>query len=49
MDWLITLAEFLVNEVLSQAAYLIGIITAVGLLALRKPADQVAGGAIDRL
>ncbi|MFD0056914.1 PTS ascorbate transporter subunit IIC [Streptomyces sp. NPDC127168] len=46
MDWLITLAKFLVNEVLSQPAYLIGIITAVGLLALRKPAGQVAGGAI---
>ncbi|MEV5433414.1 PTS ascorbate transporter subunit IIC [Streptomyces sp. NPDC052701] len=46
MDWLIALAEFLVDEVLSQPAYLIGIITAVGLLALKKTAGQIAGGAV---
>jgi PTS system ascorbate-specific IIC component len=46
MNWLVHLAKFLVNEVLSQPAYLIGIITAVGLAALRKPAGQTAGGAI---
>lgn len=46
MDWLISLAKFLVNEVLSQPAYLIGIITAVGLIALKKTAGQIAGGAI---
>ncbi|GAA2253675.1 PTS ascorbate transporter subunit IIC [Streptomyces ruber] len=46
MDWLVSLAKFLVNEVLSQPAYLIGIITAVGLVALKKTAGQIAGGAI---
>ncbi|KUL54135.1 PTS ascorbate transporter subunit IIC [Streptomyces sp. NRRL S-1521] len=46
MDWLVSAAEFLVNEILSQPAYLIGLITAAGLLALRKSAGQVVGGAI---
>ncbi|MGV9885017.1 PTS ascorbate transporter subunit IIC [Streptomyces sp. NPDC003006] len=46
MDWLVSIAEFLVNEILSQPAYLIGLITAAGLLALRKPAGQIVGGAI---
>ncbi|RCG23075.1 PTS ascorbate transporter subunit IIC [Streptomyces diacarni] len=46
MDWLVTIATFLVNEVLSVPAFLIGLITAAGLLALRKPAGQTAGGAI---
>ncbi|MFI5804677.1 PTS ascorbate transporter subunit IIC [Streptomyces sp. NPDC051561] len=46
MDWLVSFATFLVNEVLSQPAYLIGIITAVGLIALRKSAGQIVGGAI---
>ncbi|WP_433548901.1 PTS ascorbate transporter subunit IIC [Streptomyces sp. CA-294286] len=46
MEWLVSFAEFLVNEVLSQPAYLIGIITAVGLIALRKSAGQILGGAI---
>ncbi|MFI0980682.1 PTS ascorbate transporter subunit IIC [Streptomyces sp. NPDC021093] len=46
MDWLVSFAKFLVNEILSQPAYLIGIITAVGLIALRKSAGQVVGGAI---
>ncbi|QEV16344.1 PTS ascorbate transporter subunit IIC [Streptomyces alboniger] len=46
MDWLVSTAEFLVNEILSQPAYLIGLITAAGLIALKKPAGQVVGGAI---
>lgn len=46
MDWLVTIAEFIVNEILAVPAYLIGIITAVGLLALRKPVGQVIGGAL---
>lgn len=37
MDWLLTVAQFVVNEVLSVPAFLIGIITAVGLAALRRP------------
>ncbi|MCX5446906.1 PTS ascorbate transporter subunit IIC [Streptomyces nigrescens] len=46
MDWLISLATFLVNEILSQPAYLIGLITAAGLIALKKTAGQVVGGAL---
>lgn len=46
MNWLVDAAQFLVNEFLSVPAFLIGIITAVGLAALRKNAGQVAGGAI---
>lgn len=46
MGTLITIAEFLVNEILSQPAFLIGIMTAVGLAALKKPAGQITGGAI---
>ena len=38
MDWLAALGNFLVNEILSVPAFLIGIITAVGLVALRKSA-----------
>ncbi|NHU84817.1 PTS ascorbate transporter subunit IIC [Kocuria sp. JC486] len=46
MNWLVAAAQFLVNEILSVPAFLIGIITAVGLIALRKSAGQVIGGAI---
>lgn len=46
MDVLVGIAQFLVNEILSVPAFLIGIITAVGLLALRKNAGQVVGGAV---
>lgn len=46
MDWLVSTAEFLVNEILAVPAFLIGIITAVGLIALRKSSGQVVGGAI---
>lgn len=46
MDILVTIAEFVVNEILSVPAYLIGIITAVGLIALRKSVGQVIGGAL---
>ena len=46
MNWLVSIAEFVVNEILSVPAYLIGIITAVGLIALRKSTGQVIGGAL---
>lgn len=46
MNVLVAISQFLVNEILSVPAYLIGIITAIGLIALRKSAGQVAGGAI---
>jgi PTS system ascorbate-specific IIC component len=46
MNWLVSIAEFLVNEILAVPAFLIGIITAVGLIALRKSTGQVIGGAL---
>ena len=46
MNWLVGIAEFFVNEILSVPAYLIGIITAVGLIALRKSTGEVIGGAL---
>lgn len=46
MNPLVEIAQFIVNEILSVPAFLIGIITAVGLAALRKSAGQVIGGAI---
>ncbi|MDN5822465.1 MAG: PTS ascorbate transporter subunit IIC, partial [Brachybacterium sp.] len=46
MNVLVSIAEFLVNEILSVPAYLIGIITAIGLIALRKSFGQVTGGAL---
>ncbi|GAB3183747.1 PTS ascorbate transporter subunit IIC [Nesterenkonia halophila] len=46
MDWLVALAEFLVNEILSVPAFLIGLITAVGLIALRRSVGQVIGGGL---
>jgi len=46
MSWFAAAAQFLVHEILSQPAYLIGLITAAGLIALRRPAGQTVGGAL---
>lgn len=46
MDWLVAFPQFVVNEILSVPAFLIGIITAVGLVALRKSFGQIVGGAM---
>ena len=46
MNWLAAIANFVVNEILSNPAFLIGIITAVGLIALRKSTGQIVGGAM---
>lgn len=46
MNVLVSIAQFLVNEILSVPAFLIGIITAIGLIALRRSAGQVVGGAL---
>ncbi|MDU1524137.1 MAG: PTS transporter subunit IIC, partial [Cutibacterium granulosum] len=46
MSIVLAIVQFLVNEVLSVPAFLIGIITAIGLAAMRKGVGQVVGGAI---
>ncbi|MGM0386043.1 MAG: PTS ascorbate transporter subunit IIC [Actinomycetota bacterium] len=38
--------DFLVNQILSVPAYLVGIIVAIGLIAMRKSSGQVVGGAL---
>lgn len=38
--------DFLVNQILSVPAYLVGLITAAGLIAMRKSGGQVVGGAL---
>ncbi len=46
MDILVNIAQFVVNEVLAVPAFLIGLITAVGLAALGRSAGQVVGSAV---
>ncbi|MDA2807820.1 PTS ascorbate transporter subunit IIC [Nocardiopsis suaedae] len=46
MDAVLAIARFVVNEILSVPAYMVGLITAVGLIALRRSAGQVVGGGI---
>ncbi|WP_211881499.1 PTS ascorbate transporter subunit IIC [Pseudarthrobacter albicanus] len=46
MEWLIVVLNFIGHQILNVPAYLIGIITAVGLVALRRNAGQVIGGAL---
>ena len=46
MDFLLSIAICVVNEILSVPAFLIGLITAVGLAAMGRGVGQVLGGAI---
>ena len=46
MDWLVVILNFIGQQILNVPAYLIGIITAVGLIALRRNSGQVVGGAL---
>ena len=46
MDVVLSIAQFLVNEILAVPAFLIGIITAIGMAALGKGIGQVLGSAI---
>lgn len=46
MDWFVTILNFIGQQILNVPAYLIGIITAIGLIALRRNAGQVIGGAL---
>ena len=43
MEWLVVILNFIGQQVLNVPAYLIGIITALGLIALRRNAGQVIG------
>lgn len=46
MDFLFAIVKFLVDEIFSKPFYLVGLMTAVGLIALRRPTNQVIGGTI---
>ncbi len=46
MNWLLAIVKFLVDEIFSKPFYLVGLMTAVGLIALRRPTSQVLGGTI---
>jgi PTS system ascorbate-specific IIC component len=46
MEWLLVILDFLGKQILNVPAYLVGMITAVGLIALRRPAGTVIGGAL---
>jgi PTS system ascorbate-specific IIC component len=46
MEWLVVVLNFIGQQILNVPAYLIGIITAIGLIALRRSAGQVVGGGL---
>lgn len=46
MEWLVVILNFIGHQILNVPAYLVGIITAIGLIALRKPVGQVIGGGL---
>jgi len=46
MDGFVSVVQFIVNEILDVPAFLVGIITAVGLIALRRSSGKVIGGAL---
>lgn len=46
MDILLSIVKFLVDEIFSKPFYLVGLMAAVGLIALRKPWSEVIGGTL---
>jgi len=46
MEWFVVILNFIGQQILNVPAYLVGIITAVGLIALKRPAGSVVGGAL---
>jgi len=46
MNWFVDILDFVGQQVLNVPAYLIGIITAIGLIALGRNAGQVIGGGL---
>ena len=46
MEWFLVILDFLGKQILNVPAYLVGLITAIGLIALRRPAGAVIGGGL---
>lgn len=44
MNWLAAIVKFLVDEIFSKPFYLVGLMTAIGLIALKRPTSQIIGG-----
>lgn len=44
MNWLAAIVKFLVEEIFSKPFYLVGLMTAIGLIALKRPSSQIIGG-----
>lgn len=46
MEWFVVILDFIGQQILNVPAYLVGIITAIGLIALRRPVGAVIGGGL---
>ncbi|MCS6963220.1 MAG: PTS ascorbate transporter subunit IIC [Thermoflexus sp.] len=46
MEILVAIVRFLVDEIFSKPYYLVGLMTAIGLIALGRPISQILGGTI---
>ncbi|MGV8884890.1 MAG: PTS ascorbate transporter subunit IIC [Microbacteriaceae bacterium] len=46
MEWFVVVLEFIGKQILNVPAYLVGIITAIGLIALRRPIGNIIGGGL---
>ena len=46
MEWFVAILNFIGQQILNVPAYLVGIITAIGLMALRRPVGNVIGGGL---
>ena len=46
MEWFLVILDFIGQQILNVPAYLVGIITAVGLIALRRPVGTIIGGSL---
>lgn len=46
MEWLVVVLDFIGQQILNVPAYLIGLITAIGLIALGRSVGQVIGGGL---
>lgn len=46
MNTIVGIIEFIVNEILSKPFYLVGLMTAVGLIALKKSLGDIIGGTL---
>ena len=46
MEWLVAVLDFIGKQILNVPAYLVGLIAAIGLIALRRSVGQIIGGGL---